>query len=104
MADRKVKLPGGPEKTVTWIWLEPETGGQLKVEFYDYSELAQRMFGNDIAYTLTVTEMAKVFAKTGQSELSILRWMSENFKSYFDVRKWLEENEIEFSLERESWA
>jgi hypothetical protein len=104
MADRKVQLSGGPEKTATWIWLDPETGGQLKVEFYDYSELAQRMFGNDIAYTLTVTEMTKVFAKTGQSEWTLLPWMSEHFKSYFDVRKWLEENEIEFSTERESWA
>ena len=55
----KVKLAGGPEKTVTWIWLE---NSQLKVEFYDFSDLAQRMFGNDIAYTITVEEMPKLFS------------------------------------------
>ena len=43
---QKIKLDGGPDKTVTWIWLE---GGQLKVEYYDYSEPAQKFFGNDIA-------------------------------------------------------
>jgi hypothetical protein len=29
----KVKLAGGPEKTVTWIWLDSEAGGQLKLSF-----------------------------------------------------------------------
>jgi hypothetical protein len=97
----KVKLTGGPEKTVTWIWLEE---GHLKVEFYDFSETAQRMFGNDIAYTITVDEMTKLFSLTQQSETSLIPWMRESFKSYFDVKKWLEENRIAFSIERESWA
>jgi hypothetical protein len=43
----KTKLSGGPDKTVTWIWMDPEKGSQLKLEFYDFSETAQRMFGND---------------------------------------------------------
>lgn len=100
----RLKLSGGPEKTVTWIWLDPETGGQLKIEFYDFSELAQRMFGNDIAYTITVTEMAKLFALTKQKEALFIQWMAEKFQSYFDIKRWLEENEIEFSVEIESWA
>jgi hypothetical protein len=103
MAD-KVKLNGGPDKTATWIWLEPETGGQLKVEFYDFSETAQRMFGNDIAYTITVDEMSKLSSLTKQSETSLIPWMTKNFRSYFDIKKWLEENRIAFSIERESWA
>lgn len=32
----KIQLSGGPDKTVTWIWLDP-VGGQLKVEYYDFS-------------------------------------------------------------------
>jgi len=48
---QKVQLSGGPDKSVTWIWLED---GRLKVEYYDFSESAQRLFGNDIAYTITV--------------------------------------------------
>ena len=104
MTDQRVKLTGGPEKTVTWIWLDPETGGQLKVEFYDFSELAQRMFGNDIAYVLTVNEMTKLYSLAKQDETSLIQWMDENFKSYFSIKKWLEENGIDFSIERESWA
>jgi hypothetical protein len=38
MTDGRVKLSGGPEKTVTWIWLD--NNAQLKVEFYDFSETA----------------------------------------------------------------
>jgi len=30
--------------------------------------------------------------------------MVENFKSYFGIAHWLRENEIEFSIKRESWA
>ena len=98
---QKINLPNGPDKTVTWIWLEQ---GQLKVEFYDFSETAQSMFGNDVAYTITINEMAKVISLSKQSEATFIQWMSENFTSYFDIKKWLEENEVDFSIERESWA
>lgn len=99
----KLKLTGGLEKTVTWIWLEAEAG-ELKVAFYDFSETAQRMFGNDIAYTITVTEMTKLFLLSKQSEASLIPWLAERFNSYFEIKKWLEEHEIKFSIERESWA
>ena len=101
---KKVKLSGGPDKTVTWIWLDPETGGQLKVEYYDFSETAQKLFGNDIAYTITVNETDKLFSTVNQNETSIIPWMGQYFKSYFGIKQWLEENGIEFSVERESWA
>ena len=97
----KIKLAGGPEKTVTWIWLEDRC---LKVEFYDFSELAQRMFGNDIAYTITVEEMTKLISISEQNEVLLIPWMAEKFKSYFDIKNWLEETEIKFSVEIESWA
>jgi hypothetical protein len=100
---KKVKLSGGPDKTVTWIWLDP-AGGQLKVEYYDFSESAQKLFGNDIAYTITIHEMDKLFSTVNQNETSIIPWMEQYFKSYFGIKKWLEENGIEFSVERESWA
>lgn len=97
----KLKLSGEIEKTATWIWLE---NGQLKAEFYDFSELAQRMFGNDIAYTLTVNEMPKLFSLTKHDEASLLKWMEATFRSYFGIKKWLEENKVGFSVEIESWA
>lgn len=98
----KTKLSGGPDKTVTWIWLE--NTGQLKVEYYDFSEAAQRLFGNDIAYTITVNEMAKLLSTINQSETSVIAWIEQYFKSYLGIKKWLEENKIDFSIERESWA
>lgn len=97
----KIKLTGGPEKTVTWIWLE---NGQLKVEFYDFGETAQRMFGNDIAYTITVYEMARLFSAAEQDESSLMEWLAEQFRSYFGIKQWLEETGIGFTVERESWA
>jgi hypothetical protein len=97
----KVKLSGGLDKTVTWIWLED---GHLKVEYYDFSEPAQRLFGNDIAYTITVKDMEKLFSTTNQDERSIIPWMESYFRSYFGIKKWLEENVIDFTVEIEGWA
>lgn len=97
----KVKLSGGPEKTVTWIWLENR---QLKVEYYDFSEPAQKFFGNDIAWTITVQDLDKLLSIVNQDEGSLISWMEQYFKNYFAIKQWLEENKIEFSIERESWA
>ena len=101
---KKVKLSGGPDKSVTWIWLEPESGGQLKVEYYDFSEAAQNLFGNDIAYTVTVHEMEKLYSAVNKNESSLLEWMKMYFKSYFGIKKWLEENGIGFRVDIEGWA
>lgn len=97
----KIRLTGGPEKTVTWIWLEEE---QLKVELYDFSETAQRMVGNDIAYTITVEEITKLHSLNEKDEELLIKWMSEEFHSYFEIKRWLEENGIGFSVAIESWA
>jgi hypothetical protein len=97
----KAKLACELEKAVTWIWLEED---QLKVDVYDFSETAERMFGNDIAHTLTVTDMKKLYWLTKQDEISLLEWMAENFKSYFGIKQSLEENEFDFRVEIESWA
>jgi len=99
----KVKLTGGPDQTVTWIWLDP-AGGQLKVEYYDFSEPAHKFFGNDIAWTITVQGMDKLFSTINQNETTLIPWMEQYFKSYFGIKQWLEENGIDFSIERESWA
>ncbi|MGD8405582.1 MAG: hypothetical protein PVJ21_18130 [Anaerolineales bacterium] len=97
----KIKLTGGLDKTVTWVWLE---NGYLMVEYYDFSDSAQRIFGNDIAYILTVKGMSKLYSLTMRDEKSLISWLVENFMDYFGIELWLKENEIEFSIERESWA
>ena len=92
---QKIQLPGGPDKTVTWIWLDPASG-QLKIEFYDFSELAQQMFGNDIAYTLSIAgdELRKLYLLAKQDEHSLIDWALKTFRSYFEIRHWLDENGI----------
>jgi hypothetical protein len=97
----KVQPTGGPDKAVTWIWLET---GQLKVEYSDFSEPAQKLFGNDIAWTITVNDMDKFLSIVNQSEATLIPWIAEYFKSYFGIKQWLEEHEVDFSVERESWA
>ena len=100
---QKVKLSGEPDKTVTWIWLD-SVEGQLKVEYYDFGEDAQRLFGNDIAYTITVNEMDKLLSAIPQGETSLIAWMARSFKSYFGIKQWLEESKIGFRVEIEGWA
>ena len=97
----KVKLAGGPDKTVTWIWLQD---GRLKVEYYDFSEEAHTFFGNDIAWTITVQDMEKLLSTVNKDAEILIPWMEQYFKSYFGIKQWLEENGIEFRIERESWA
>jgi hypothetical protein len=97
----KIKLAGGPDKTVSWIWLED---GQLKVEYYDFSEEAHTFFGNNIAWTITVNGMEKLLSIASKDETKLIPWMEHYFESYFGIKQWLEENGVEFSIERESWA
>ena len=78
--------------------------GRLKVEHYDFSKSAQRLFGNDIAYTITVDEMDKLLSTINQNETSLIQWMMQYFKSYFGIKQWLEESEIAFRVEIEGWA
>lgn len=97
----KVQLAGGPDKTATWIWLE---ANQLKVEYFDFSEQAHTVFGNDIACTITIQDMEKLLSIIHKDTATLIPWMEHYFKSYFGIKQWLEENRIEFTMERESWA
>lgn len=97
----KIRLAGRLDKTATWIWLED---GQFKVEYYDFSEQTHTFFGNDIAWTITVNDMEKLFSIVNKDEATLIPWMARYFKSYFGIKQWLEENEIECSVERETWA
>ena len=62
------------------------------------------MFGNDIAYTITINEMGKLFSAAKQDESSVIQWMAQKFQGYFGIKRWLEEINVGFGIERESWA
>lgn len=65
---------------------------------------AQQMFGNDIAYTITVDEMDRLSAAIHQEEADLVSWMAKHFVGYFGIKQWLEECKIGFRVEIESWA
>jgi hypothetical protein len=62
------------------------------------------MFGNDFAYTLSIAqnEMKKLYSVTKQDENSLIDWISKTFRSYFEIRRWLDDNRIEYTKETES--
>ena len=62
------------------------------------------MFGNDIAYKITVNEVDQLFLAAKQNGTSIIPWMAGKFQSYFGIKSWLDENKIAYSVEIESWA
>jgi hypothetical protein len=51
-----------------------------------------------------VNEITKLYSLAKQSETSLIPWLTENFKSYFDLKQWLEENGMEFHKEVDPWA
>jgi hypothetical protein len=87
MATERIRLSGGPDKTVTWAWLEDD--GSLVIEYYDHSEEGERFLGNDVAYILTIP--------ADEVPRFLLTLFSERFTSYFDVKAWLEAKEIPFT-------
>ena len=76
----------------------------MKFEYYDFSEPAQKFFGNDIAWTITVPDLDKLLSIVNQDEASLITWIEQCLKSYFAIKQWLEENKIEYRIERESCA
>ena len=106
---QSVKLRGGLENTASTVRVEDD--GRLVIEFYDFSSEAQSAFGNDVAYLVTVApaEVSRVALLLGVAENEaagppLLERMNERFFSYFDAKKWLDENAIPYVEAFDSWA
>jgi len=48
--------------------------------------------------------MKRLYSLTKQGENSRMDWASKTFGSYFEIKRWLDENRIEYTRETESWA
>lgn len=94
----KVTLTDGTNKTLTWSWLEDD---MLTIEYYDFSELAYYIFGNNVVYTLTVSETERLLFLTKRDQESLTQWLSDNFQNFFGIKHWLEENKVAFCLQIE---
>lgn len=85
------------------------------VDYYDYSEEAHRWFGNDVAYLLTIaSEQAQRIQAlllenedlpaSETPEGLLLQRLKERFASYFEIRQWLDENDILYEKTFDSFA
>jgi len=109
MSEReRVKLRGGPEGSVSWVYLTE--GGDLVVECFDYSEEANDHFGNDVAFLVTVaaTDKARVFERLGGegmcSDAALVALVEARFASYFEARRWLDDEGVQYQHEFDAWA
>jgi hypothetical protein len=99
----QVKLPGGPEQTVSSVFVASD--GSVHFDFFDFSPAAQEHFGNDIAITIIVATSARpallaaLSLPAGVDETSIVAACAERFLHYFDVQPFLEEHSVPFEKE-----
>lgn len=110
----RVRLAGGLDHTAPSAEVGPD--GSLLVELYDFSDDAQRHFGNDVAYTLVVdpAEKGRVLAllttehednaRESSPDSLLLRLMHQRFSDYFEVNAWFQEQEISFCSKFDSCA
>jgi hypothetical protein len=101
----RVQLSGGLEKTASWVILRADGG--VTVEWYDYGEMAQRMFGNDIAHLVHVgpEDAPRLCALLGAADAEALpAAMQARFADYFAAKAWLDEHAIPYEQEYDSWA
>ncbi|MFT3892625.1 MAG: hypothetical protein QM730_13400 [Anaerolineales bacterium] len=48
-----------------------------------------------------VEEMERLFFLTKRDEDFLLRWLLDNFESFFGMKRWLKDNKVAFSLQVE---
>jgi hypothetical protein len=113
-AEHSVRLKSGLPSTATWVRLALD--GTLTVEWYDYSEQAQRTFGNDVAFLLTIqpSETLKLWSLLLDAQerpatylpeaLVFLQQLQDRFDDYFAIKQWLDENSISYYKTFDSWA
>jgi hypothetical protein len=104
----RVKLRGGPEGSASWAYVVES--GDLVVECYDYGEEAQAAFGNDVAFLVTVAAADKptVFERLGgegaYADAALLDLIASRFASYFEARKWLDDEGLAYRHDFDGWA
>jgi len=104
----RVRLRGGPEGSASWAYATE--AGDLVVECYDYGAEAEAHFGNDVAFLVTVAsgDKARVFARLGgegtPTDAALVALVAAHFASYFEARRWLDDEGIPYRHDFDSWA
>ena len=96
--------------------MEIKPDGSLVIEWYDYSSIAESVWGNDVAYLLTIgpddkrqvlsllAAQAKCLADADDPDGLLLNLSQQQFHTYWDVKQWLENHNIPFEKTFNSWA
>lgn len=106
-----VTLAGSLPGRSTFVYGGP--GESLVIELYDHSPEAESSFGNDVAFLIHVASEHKPRvaallrgsgppAVVGDSELFEL--MRDRFRSFYEVKGWLDANAIPYRQEFDGWA
>jgi hypothetical protein len=107
----KLKLRGKLKGTASWV--EIKADGGLQLEFFDYSEDAQAIFGHDIAYLIQVSEQEKQQAMAflnisddgmANPDLVLLERLEESFVDYFECKEWLDAHGVSYQKEFDAMA
>lgn len=112
--EKRVRLEGVLEHSASSARIGDD--GNLIIEFYDFGPDAEQWFGNDVAFRLMISSKSKdevisrltsgaAWAKdSAERDDLLLRLIADQFPDYYAVKGWLEEQEIAFEREFDSWA
>ncbi len=107
----EVKLKGILDKTASWVRLLDD--GRIELEYYDFSSAAQDWLGNDVAWMYYIEEAQKprlralLALRTGnpvEDDQAMLDALTASFGDVKQVRDWLQEKQVPFREEFDSWA
>ena len=107
-----VRLEGSLPGTATFLYSASD--GCIVIELYDYSEHAERSFGNDVAFLIHVAaeHKSRMLAllrdsDTGEAEYTdsdLFERLQGRFQNYFEIKEWLDANGIPYRKEFDGWA
>jgi hypothetical protein len=112
--EKHVDLKGGLEHTASSAQIKSD--GSLVIELYDFSSEAEKWLGNEVAFLLKVSpgDKGKMLSRLlgGRNQMPdeprqddlLLQLIGERFTDYYDVKRWMEENEIPHEKEFDPWA
>ena len=112
--EKLIDLKGGLKHTNSSAQIKSD--GSLVIDLHDFSSEAEKWFGNEVAFLLKVSPSDKskmlscllegqnqVLDESQEDDL-LLQLLKERFTDYHDVKQWMEENEIPYEKEFDSWA
>ena len=112
--EKLVDLKGGLKHTASSAQIKSD--GSLVIDLYDFSSEAEKWLGNEVAFLLKVSpnDKGKMLScllggqnpmlDESQEDDLLLRLIGERFTDYYEVNRWMEENEIPYEKEFDPWA